>query len=174
LTAQDLRLPGWAHRPGRTRAADRAPLDAAKRLVPPHFRTAVPADHPAFRYGLILHDSGFFWEAHEVWEAVWMAAPLNGRDRLALRALIQIANAALKRCLGQPNACDRLRREAIAVLEDLEARLPQPSPGSLADSFAAGRLARDLGGLSGAAADPAEAPLLLLRPRFADPREPAD
>ena len=111
-----LPLPRWAHRPGQTAAADHAPLDAAKALVPVRFEGQVPADHPAFSYGLELNAAHFFWEAHEVWEAVWMAAPQNGLDRLALRALIQIANAGLKREMGQTNAVRRLIGEAMELL----------------------------------------------------------
>ncbi len=157
-------LPAWAHRPGRTKGADEGPLEAVKSLVPRVFEGAVPADHPAFLYGLRLHDEGFFWEAHEVWEAVWMAAPHNGRDRLALRALIQIANAGLKRALNQPRAAGRLVADACGYLSELNARGPALTSG-LAESFDAGAVLRDLQAtdLKG----PGSAPLVLLGPAFA-------
>lgn len=47
----------------------------AKALVPAAFRGYVPARHPALRYGLALNERGYFWEAQEVLEAVWAAAP---------------------------------------------------------------------------------------------------
>jgi predicted metal-dependent hydrolase len=117
-----MAMPGWAYDPGTDRAPDREPLEAAKRLVPLRFNRFVPADDPAFLYGLALHDGGFFWEAHEIWEAVWKAAPMNGRDRLALRALIQIANAGLKRRQARSRAAARLLDEARALLGELIAR----------------------------------------------------
>jgi len=94
--------------------------------VPARFESYVPADHPAFRYGLALHEAGFHWEAHEVWEAVWRAAPPNGPDAIALRALIQRANAALKTTLGQPKAASRLAAEADDLLSELKTRGPLP------------------------------------------------
>jgi len=156
-------LPRWAHRPGRTAEADQAPLDVAKRFLPPRFEGAVPADDAVFRYGLALHDRSFFWEAHEVWEAVWKAAPMNGRDRLALRALIQIANAGLKRDLGRRRAVERLVGEALALLQDLATRRPPPGAG-VADGFDAAELRV---ALAAALLEPAgEGPLVMLAPRF--------
>jgi hypothetical protein len=114
-----MAMPRWAYNPGTDRAPDHEPLDAAKRLVPLRFNGFVPADDPAFLYGLALHDGGFFWEAHEIWEAVWKAAPMNGRDRLALRALIQIANAGLKRRIERPRAAARLMDETERLLSEL-------------------------------------------------------
>ena len=72
-----MAMPGWAYDPGTDHAPDREPLETAKRLVPLRFNRFVPADDPAFLYGLALHDGGFFWEAHEIWEAVWKACPPN-------------------------------------------------------------------------------------------------
>jgi len=91
-----LRLPRHAHTPGEATEPDLVPLDEAKALIPGRFTAGVPINHPALQFGLRLYENGYFWEAHEILEAIWMVAPQNGRDRLALRALIQLANAALK------------------------------------------------------------------------------
>ena len=76
-----LPWPQWAYVPGETGAveADDETLRLAKALVPSAFRGHVPARHPALRYGLALNDRGYFWEAQEVLEAVWAAAPQGGR-----------------------------------------------------------------------------------------------
>ena len=116
MSAPALDLPRWAYLPGTTPEPDRAPLEHAKALVPKVYENGVDPRDPAFRYGLALHDAGFFWEAHEVWEAVWKAAPKNGCDRLVLRALIQIANAGLKLRMGRKQAAVRLVDEASAEL----------------------------------------------------------
>ena len=50
--------------------------------MPSRFRDYVPARHPALRYGLALNDRGYFWEAQEILEAVWAAAPQGGRERI--------------------------------------------------------------------------------------------
>jgi predicted metal-dependent hydrolase len=117
-----MAMPRWAYNPGTDRTPDREPLDLVKTLVPLRFERCVPADDAPFRYALALHDSGFFWEAHEIWEAVWKAAPMNGPDRLALRALIQIATAGLKQRQARLRAAARLIDEAAGLLGELGTR----------------------------------------------------
>jgi hypothetical protein len=75
--------------------ADYETLAQITALVPPRFGGYVPARHPALRYGLTLNDRGYFWEAQEILEAVWAAAPQGGRERILLRACILIATANL-------------------------------------------------------------------------------
>jgi hypothetical protein len=122
VSAPALDLPRWAYLPGKTPAPDRAPLEHAKALVPKAYENGVDPRDPAFRYGLALHDAGLFWEAHEVWEAVWKAAPKNGCDRLLLRGLIQRANAHLKLRMGRPAAALRLLDEAAGELAEAARR----------------------------------------------------
>src|SRR5246127_5901885 len=117
--AADLPLPGWAHVPGETTEADHDALWRAKALVPSRFCDFVPARHPALRYGIALNDAGYFWEAQEVLEAVWAAAPQGGRERILLRACIQIANANLRLRMRKPHAAARFLREALAELDTL-------------------------------------------------------
>lgn len=122
----DLALPRWVHTPGETEP-DNEMLSRVTALVPDRFDQFVPHDHPALRYALALNDAGFFWEAHEVLEAVWKAAPKGGRDRILLRACIQIANARLKQRLDRPRAVARLLDDARAELVELERRKASPS-----------------------------------------------
>ena len=130
-------LPRWTYTPGDDRGPDQETLDAAKHFVPEHFDPCVPADHPAFCYGLALHDGCFYWEAHEIWEAVWKAAPMNGRDRIALQALIQLANAGLKRRMKRPRAAERLIEAARTLLGELIARGAASEAASVADRLRA-------------------------------------
>src|SRR5436305_7272506 len=139
-----LAMPRWAYDPGKDRTPDREPLEIVKRLVPLRFERCVPADNAAFRYGLALHDGGLFWEAHEIWEAVWKAAPMNGRDRLALRALIQIANAGLKRRIERPRAAVRLIDETKGLLSELIWRGGTSEPKSVAACLRADALREEL------------------------------
>jgi hypothetical protein len=97
------------------------PLEAAKALVPRPVTAAGWEGNEPYRYGAALCLNGFFWEAHEVWEAVWMACSPNGHERRLLRALIQLANAALKLKMGRPNAASRLLAETEEMLIDLGA-----------------------------------------------------
>ena len=140
-TAVSLPLPRWAYVPGETAdaEADHDTLWQAKALVPSRFRGFVPARHPALRYGIALNDSGYFWESQEILEAVWAAAPQGGRERMLLRACIQIANANLRLRMQKPRAAARLLREAIGELAALGAR--QTSADGFADGFPSAALA---------------------------------
>lgn len=152
-----LELPRWIFTPGETPEPDDAALSRAKALVPARFDEFVPFDHPALRYGFALNDVGFFWEAHEILEAVWQAAPKGGRDRILLRACIQIANAGLKNRLGRARAVARLLSEARTELAELRARATTPSfPASAAERFPIARVAGQL-----AQADQAILPVIL-------------
>ena len=136
-TAANLPLPGWAYVPGETAAAeaDHDTLWQAKALVPSRFRDYVPARHPALRYGIALNDAGYFWESQEVLEAVWAAAPQGGRERMLLRACIQIANANLKLRLQKSHAAARLLSGALAEVNALFARNAVSAGDGFADSF---------------------------------------
>jgi hypothetical protein len=115
--AGNLPLPRWAYVPGESQqaAADYETLAQITVLVPPRFGGYVPARHPALRYGLTLNDRGYFWEAQEVLEAVWAAAPQGGRERILLRACILIANANLRLRMQKPHVTARLLGAAEAL-----------------------------------------------------------
>jgi hypothetical protein len=63
---------------------------------------------------------------------MWAAAPQGGRERMLLRACIQIANANLRLRMQKPNAAARLLGEALGELDALGARR------AIADGFADG------------------------------------
>src|ERR1700681_1160640 len=142
-TATNLPLPQWAYVPGETAEAeaDHDTLWQAKALVPSRFRDFVPARHPALRYGMALNNAGYFWESQEVLEAVWAAAPQGGRERILLRACIQIASANLKLRMQKPHAAARLLGEALAELKALGARRAAAAGGGFADGFPTAALA---------------------------------
>jgi hypothetical protein len=120
-SSANLPLPQWAYVPGETAEAqaDHETLAQAKLLVPSRFRGYVPARHPALRYAITLNDRGYFWESQEILEAVWAAAPQGGRERILLRACIQIANANLRLRMGKPNSAARFLGEALGELDAL-------------------------------------------------------
>src|SRR2546422_9930112 len=122
--AAKLPLSQWAYVPGETTEADadHDTLWQAKALVPSRFQDFVPARHPALRYGIALNDAGYFWESQEILEAVWAAAPQGGRERILLRACIQIANANLRLRMQKPHAALRFLREALGELNALGMR----------------------------------------------------
>ena len=132
-----LPWPQWAYVPGAPGEADAdyPTLDRAKALVPSAFRGYVPARHPALRYGLTLNDRGYFWEAQEVLEAVWAAAPQGGRERILLRACIHIANANLRLRMQRSHSAARLFGEALAELRALSARKTAAVGDGFVESF---------------------------------------
>ena len=144
--AAHLPLPGWTYVPGETADAepDYETLGHAKALVPAQFVGFVPTRHPALRYGMALNDAGYFWESQQVLEAVWAAAPQGGRERLLLRACIQIAGANLKLRMRKPNATLRLWSAALIGISELLARRSTASGDGFADRFPAVQLARVL------------------------------
>lgn len=63
---------------------------------------------PGLAEGRALYERGFFWEAHEAWEPVWLAAAPNSRERAFLQGIIQLANARLKLAMGRDGAAARI------------------------------------------------------------------
>jgi hypothetical protein len=140
-TAANLPLPRWAYVPGETDEADQDTLWQAKALVPSRFRDFVPARHPALRYGIALNDSGYFWESQEVLEAVWAAAPQGGRERILLRACIQVASANLRLRMDKPRVATRLLGEALGRLNRLDGRKAIGAGDGFVDGFPTATLA---------------------------------
>ena len=66
------------------------------------------ADCSAFKHGLMYLDEGYFWEAHEVLEPIWMALPEHSDERRFVQGIIQLANASLKAEMNRPKAVIRL------------------------------------------------------------------
>jgi hypothetical protein len=142
-TVANLALPRWAYIPGETAEADADydTLAVAKALVPSRFRGFVPARHPALRYALALNAGGYFWESQEILETVWAAAPQGGRERILLRACIQIANANLRLRMQKPHAAARFLGEALKELNTLGVRKAAAGGDGFVDGFPTAALA---------------------------------
>ena len=70
----------------------------------------------AWRAGLQYLDTGFFWEAPEALEPVWLATAPNSAERHLVQGLIQFANASLKQEMQRPRAVLRLCDMALEHL----------------------------------------------------------
>ena len=114
----DLPLPEWRCIPVHAAVPDKARLDPVTAGVPGRFAPEEAARHPAFLFGVDLFNTGFFWEAHEVWEPCWMALAPNSRERTACQALIQGANACLKLRFGWRKAFYRLTDEVVRLTRE--------------------------------------------------------
>lgn len=86
-----------------------------------------------FVHALDLFDHGYYWEAHEGLEALWIAAGRQGPIADLLSALIKLAAAAIKVRQGKPDSAAKLTMQAGERLDDVR-------PGLCAD--AAARLTR--------------------------------
>lgn len=81
---------------------------------------------PAWTAAWAFIADGYFWEAHEVLEPVWMACPPNAPQRLLVQAVIQHANACLKAEMGAPKAAARLNAEADRLAAEAFLRASGP------------------------------------------------
>lgn len=57
-------------------------------------------DHTMYMWGVDLHNHGYPWEAHEVWEALWRVAAPGSPVRALLQGLIQSAAAVIQARTG--------------------------------------------------------------------------
>lgn len=101
-------LPPYAYVPGRTERHPEGHWDGVRATVTPGMDAHALATSDAFTAGMAFFEAGFYWEAHELWEAVWMACPPNSAEYRLVQALIQLANAELKLVMDQPRAAARL------------------------------------------------------------------
>jgi predicted metal-dependent hydrolase len=77
-----------------------------------------------YLYGVDLFNFGFYWEAHEAWESLWIAAARRGPVAIWLKALIKLAAAMVKLREGNTNGAARHCGRAFELLADLSAMLP--------------------------------------------------
>ena len=111
-------LPGHAHVPGRNARHREDFFDRVKSSAQPGMTVDALSRSEALRAGFACYDQGYFWEAHEVWEAVWMATAPNSHARHFVQALIQLANGRLKLKMDRPRAAARLYDMASAHLDE--------------------------------------------------------
>lgn len=100
--------PPHVYIPGRTPRHPEDWFDEIKASVGPETPIAELHRTRAFRTGLAYLRAGYFWECHEVLEAVWMRTTDPSVERDVVQALIQLANARLKLLMGRPRAARRL------------------------------------------------------------------
>jgi uncharacterized protein len=69
-------------------------------------------------YAIDLFNHGYYWEAHEAWEALWHAAGRRGPTADLLKGLIKLAGAGVKSREGRPAG---VRKHAARAAELLAA-----------------------------------------------------
>lgn len=103
-----IMMPPYAYVPGQNARHPENLFDPIKSTVLAGLGPEKLHETDAFRAGLIYLDAGFFWECHEVLEAVWMQTTDGTPEREMVQALIQLANAKLKVLMQRPRAALRL------------------------------------------------------------------
>ncbi len=87
----------------------------------PHFSATDWTDCEPYLYGIDLFNRGYWWEAHEALETVWLAA---GQKSTVcgkfVQGLIQLAGAQLKRYIGDPRGAQKLTGAACEKLVVVE------------------------------------------------------
>lgn len=122
----DRPLPAYAYLPGRFPHPVRDPRGHSFGSA-----GAETADPDAFAWGMDLFNQGYYWEAHEAWEALWRIARRGTADHDLLQGLILLAATGVKLREGKSTAARRhgfraasfLRRAAEASPGDLDPRL---------------------------------------------------
>ena len=106
--SRDWPFPDRPHIPGKTPRPTESPAFDAAQAAPIYTLDRQWRENAAYLYGIDLYNAGYFWEAHEVWEAVWARAAGNSRERLLVQGLIQLSNACLKIAMDRCEAARRL------------------------------------------------------------------
>lgn len=107
--------PEYAYVPGQTRRHAEDAFDGIRATAKEGMSPEQLAECTALRLGLRYLDAGFYWEAHELLEPVWMLLPEPSAERKLVQGLIQIANGYLKVKMAKPKAAARL----VAIAQNL-------------------------------------------------------
>ena len=77
--------------------------DSAEAELPLPLEPQRPEASEALGYAIDLFHHGYYWEAHETWEALWNAAGRQGEVAELLKGLIKLAAAGVKVRQGMPD-----------------------------------------------------------------------
>jgi uncharacterized protein len=121
----DRPFPPYAYVPGETPHPTR---DPGGHSYGAEFRIPEPPDPEDWRacrdylYGIDLFNHGFYWEAHEAWEGLWVACGRHGPTATYLQALISLAAAGLKARSGCARGMRANADKAVSLLESVASR----------------------------------------------------
>ncbi len=101
--AADRPLPPYTYVPGRSPHPISDPA-GHQYGQPPESADPIDADtwptNRTYLFGLDLFNHGFYWEAHEAWEALWHRCGRKGTTADFLKGLIQLAATGVKHLEG--------------------------------------------------------------------------
>jgi predicted metal-dependent hydrolase len=107
-------FPAYAYLPGRNPHPVRDPLGHSYGQQTENY-----GDSGLCRWGFDLFNHGYYWEAHEAWEALWRASEKDSSCRLLFKALILLAAAGIKVREAKAVSAVRHAERAAALLRKL-------------------------------------------------------
>ncbi len=109
-------VPDHAYIPGQNARHAEDAFDGIKATAQDGMQLEELFQSAACAHGLAYLEHGYYWEAHEVLEQLWMVLYDAPHQRRVVQALIQIANGLLKLKMRQPKAALRLHQIASDLL----------------------------------------------------------
>lgn len=76
-----------------------------------------------YLYGIDLFNHGFYWEAHEAWEGLWVACGRRGPTATYLQALINLAAAGFKARSGSARGMRANADKAVRLFKSVASNL---------------------------------------------------
>ena len=130
--APEVPFPVYAFVPGRHPHPVTNPCGHSyghSQIVPQPLKDARPRDSIEFLTAVDLFNAGYYWEAHEAWEGLWIAAGRRGVMADFLKSLIKLAAAGVKAREGQITGVERHARRSVELLRSVNTE--QPAAGSI-------------------------------------------
>ncbi len=118
----DRPFPPYAYVPGETPHPER---DRGGHSYGAEFEKPEPPNPEDWRgcreylYGIDLFNHGYYWEAHEAWEGLWVACGRRGPTAAYLQALISLAAAGLKARSGSARGMRANANKAARLFESV-------------------------------------------------------
>ncbi|MBU1307674.1 MAG: DUF309 domain-containing protein [Alphaproteobacteria bacterium] len=113
-------FPAYAYLPGSKQphpVRDPGGHSFQQEIAPSAQISVSPTD--ALQWGIDLFNHGYYWEAHEAWEPMWLAAKGRVQDRTLFKALIMLAATGVKIREGKWLAATRHAGRAARSLRQL-------------------------------------------------------
>lgn len=122
----DHPFPPYAYVPGHTLHPTR---DSGGHSYGAEFQIPEPPNPEDWRacrdylHGIDLFNHGYYWEAHEAWEGLWIACGRRGPTATYLQALISLAAAGLKARSGSARGMRANADKAVRLFKSVTSHL---------------------------------------------------
>jgi hypothetical protein len=117
----DKDFPRYAYLPGRHPHPVRDPRGHSYQAEEPPLTVPIEAalGSAPYRWGVDLFNHGYYWEAHEAWEPLWLAARQSTPHLLFFKGLILLAAAGVKIREGKPTPARRHAGRAASLFRQV-------------------------------------------------------